>query len=116
MKVGQVQHLHELGHRDIAFMKGPSYSSDSAHRWAAILEVAQELGIPVRPELTIELEGDLSTPEVAYPATKSLLQRQNKRFTALFAFNDNSALGAIAALQGAGLMFRATFPWWDSTT
>jgi DNA-binding LacI/PurR family transcriptional regulator len=103
VKVGQVQHLHELGHRDIAFMKGPSYSSDSAHRWAAILEVAQELGIPVRPELTIELEGDLSTPEVAYPATKSLLQRQNKRFTALFAFNDNSALGAIAALQEAGV-------------
>jgi DNA-binding LacI/PurR family transcriptional regulator len=98
-----LQHLMELGHREIAFMQGPEYSSDSADRWKAILQVAQELGIPVRPELTIHLEGDLSTPEVAYPATKELLRRQKGPFTALFAFNDNSALGAIAAFQEAGL-------------
>ncbi len=77
--------------------------SDSADRWSAILQVAQELGIAVRPELTIRLEGDLSTPEVAYPATKNLLRRQKGPFTALFAFNDNSALGAIAAFQEVGL-------------
>ena len=68
-----LQHLFELGHREIAFMKGPHYSSDSTDRWNAILHVAQELGIAVRPELTIHLEGDLSTPEVAYPATKAFL-------------------------------------------
>jgi DNA-binding LacI/PurR family transcriptional regulator len=98
-----LQHLVALGHRDIAFMKGPAYSLDSAHRWEAILDAARELGIAVQPELTIQLEGDLSTPEVAYPATKSVLLHQDKQFTALFAFNDNSALGAIAAFQEAGL-------------
>ena len=36
-----LQHLRELGHREIAFMKGPQYSSDSNDRWQAIVEVAQ---------------------------------------------------------------------------
>jgi DNA-binding LacI/PurR family transcriptional regulator len=98
-----LQHLFDLGHREIAFMKGPRYSADSADRWNAIREVARDLGIAVRPELTIELEGDLSTPEVAYPATREFLLRRKKPFTALFAFNDNSALGAISAFQEAGL-------------
>jgi len=98
-----LQHLFELGHREIAFMKGPHYSSDSTDRWKAILHVAQELGIAVRPELTIHLEGDLSTPEVAYPATKAFLCNRNMPFSALFAFNDNSALGAISAFQEAGM-------------
>ena len=98
-----LQHLFDLGHREIAFMKGPHYSADSTDRWKAILEVARDLGISVRPELTIQLEGDLSTPEVAYPATKAFLLGQKRRFTAVFAFNDNSALGAISALQEAGL-------------
>jgi DNA-binding LacI/PurR family transcriptional regulator len=98
-----LQHLFDLGHREIAFMKGPQYSSDSADRWNAILEVARDLGISVRPELTIQLEGDLSTPEVAYPATKKFLAEQKQPLTALFAFNDNSALGAISAFQEAGL-------------
>jgi LacI family transcriptional regulator len=98
-----LQHLYELGHREIALMKGPHYSSDSTDRWKAILNVAQELGIAVRPELTVHLEGDLSTPEVAYPATKAFLCNRKLPFSALFAFNDNSALGAISAFQEAGL-------------
>jgi DNA-binding LacI/PurR family transcriptional regulator len=98
-----LQHLVDLGHRDIAFMKGPEYSADSADRWNAILEVAKDLDITVRPELIIQLEGDLSTPEVAYPATRAFLNSQKVPFTALFAFNDNSAMGAISAFQEAGL-------------
>jgi DNA-binding LacI/PurR family transcriptional regulator len=98
-----LQHLFDLGHREIAFMKGPQYSADSTDRWNAILGVARDLGIAVRPELTIQLEGDLSTPEVANPATKKFLAECKRPFTALFAFNDNSALGAISAFQETGL-------------
>ena len=98
-----LQHLFDLGHREIAFMRGPQYSVDSADRWNAIVEVARQLGIKVRPELTIQLEGDLSTPEVAYPTTKKFLHGHKHPFTALFAFNDKSALGAISALQEAGM-------------
>jgi LacI family transcriptional regulator len=95
-------HLLENGHRDIAFLKGQKDSSDSKTRWAAICEVAKELGVRVRPELTVQIETDLPTPELGYPAAKQLLAR-NLPFTALFAYNDISAIGAIQAFQEAGL-------------
>src|SRR5208282_4123718 len=50
-----LDHLTELGHREIAFMKGSRFSSDSEVRWKAIREVAEELGIPLRAELIVQL-------------------------------------------------------------
>jgi DNA-binding LacI/PurR family transcriptional regulator len=97
-----LNHLRELGHREIAFMKGSSFSSDSEVRWKAICEVAEDLRIPVKPELTVQLEGDDPTPQLGYPFAKQLLAR-GKPFTALFAYNDISALGSIRAFQEAGL-------------
>src|SRR3984893_18286735 len=38
-----LNHLTELGHKEIAFMKGSRVSSDSEDRWAAICEIAEEL-------------------------------------------------------------------------
>ena len=95
-------HLLELGHTEIAFMKGSSLSSDSEVRWKAIREVTEELGVRLRPELTIQLEGDDPTPQLGYPFAKQLLAR-SKPFTALFAYNDISAIGSIRAFQEAGL-------------
>jgi len=97
-----LEHLQKLGHEKIAFLKGQSFSSDSATRWSAIQEVAQELGIRIRPELTAQLEGTDSTPAIGYPAAKELLERRQP-FTALFAYNDISALGSIWAFREAGL-------------
>jgi DNA-binding LacI/PurR family transcriptional regulator len=95
-------HLLELGHRDIAFMKGQANSSDSSTRWAAIYAVAKELGVRIRPELVVQIKEDLTTPQIGYPYAKELLARK-KPFTALFAYNDLSAIGAIWAFQEAGL-------------
>lgn len=95
-------HLLELGHRDIAFMKGPITSSDSATRWAAICAASDELGLRIRPNLVVQIEQDLTTPQLGYPFAKELLARQ-RRFTALFAYNDLSAIGAIWAFREAGL-------------
>jgi len=95
-------HLLELGHRDIAFMKGQAASSDSATRWAAICAASKELGVRIRPELVVQIEEDLTTPQIGYPYAKELLSR-GKHFTALFAYNDLSAIGAIWAFQEAGL-------------
>jgi len=95
-------HLKQLGHRDIAFLRGSLQSSDTISRWDAIQEVAQELGIRIRPELIVQLEGLESTPLLGYPSGKALLAR-NAPFTALFAYNDISALGAMRAFQEAGL-------------
>jgi DNA-binding LacI/PurR family transcriptional regulator len=97
-----LRHLLENGHREIAFLKGQKSSSDSQTRWEAICDVAKELSIRIRPELTVQIEIDLATPELGYPATKQLIAR-GAPFTALFAYNDMSAIGAIWALQDAGM-------------
>jgi LacI family transcriptional regulator len=97
-----LSHLQGLGHEEIAFIKGQTSSSDSHVRWSAICEVAQELGIHLRPELTIQLEGTDSTPGIGYPFAKQLLARKHP-FTALFAYNDISAIGSIWAIREAGL-------------
>ncbi len=95
-------HLIDLGHEEIAFMKGYPLSSDSFVGWAAVSETAAELGLRVRPELTIQIESTASSPDVGYPYAKQLLTRKQP-FTALFAYNDISAMGAIWAFQEAGL-------------
>jgi DNA-binding LacI/PurR family transcriptional regulator len=95
-------HLYDLGHRAIAFMRGQSYSSDSEARWQGIVRVAQDLGVSIRPELTIQLEKDLTSPELGYPVVKQLLDH-HRSFTAFLSFNDIAAIGCIRALHDVGL-------------
>jgi LacI family transcriptional regulator, galactose operon repressor len=95
-------HLQSLGHRRIAFMRGQPFSSDSDERWRSLMQVAGDLGIAVDPELIVQLSRDISSPELGYPVIHQLLSG-GKRFTALVAFNDMSAIGAIRALQDFGL-------------
>jgi LacI family transcriptional regulator len=97
-----LSHLSELGHEEIAFLKGHPLSSDSAVRWAAVCETASELGITIRPELTVQIDSTISTPQLGYPITRELLARKHP-FTALFAYNDISAIGATWAFREAGL-------------
>jgi LacI family transcriptional regulator len=97
-----LNHLASLGHQRIAFMKGNPLSSDSEDRWKAICEVAQKIGMRIDPELTVQIDINDPTPQLGYPFAKQLLARK-KPFTALFAYNDISAIGAIRALQEQGL-------------
>jgi DNA-binding LacI/PurR family transcriptional regulator len=97
-----LKHLAHLGHREIAFIKGQEFSSDTEVRWSNIEKVARKLGIPISSSLITQLQGDSPSPELGYEATKKLLAAR-KRFTALFAFNDISAMGAIRACREAGL-------------
>jgi DNA-binding LacI/PurR family transcriptional regulator len=95
-------HLLELGHQKIAFIKGQEFSSDTEPRWNAIVATAHRRGIPIHPKLVVQLEGNSPSPELGYKSTKKLLASREP-FTALFAFNDISALGAISALSDSGL-------------
>jgi DNA-binding LacI/PurR family transcriptional regulator len=97
-----LRHLYDLGHRTVAFMRGQPYSSDSEARWEGIVQVAYDLGLSIRPELTIQLEKDLTSPELGYPVVKQLLAH-HRSFTAFLSFNDIAAIGAIRALHDVGL-------------
>src|SRR5260370_25215355 len=97
-----LEHLRDLGHKEIPFIKVQTVSSDSAVRWNAICEVAQQIGIRIRPELTAQLDGIDSTPAIGYPFAKQLLARKHP-FTPLFAYNDISAIGSLSAFREAGL-------------
>ena len=97
-----LQHLKQLGHEQIAVIKGQAFSSDTAARWRAIRDAARTLGLPIDRRLVVQLEGDRPLPELGYEVTHRLLA-QGARFSALFAFNDLSAFGAISALRDAGL-------------
>ena len=95
-------HLYDLGHRNIAFMRGQPYSSDSDARWQGIVAVAKDLGLCITPELTIQLEKDLTSPELGYPVVQQLLTH-HRSFTAVLSFNDVAAIGCIRALHDSGL-------------
>jgi DNA-binding LacI/PurR family transcriptional regulator len=97
-----LEHLMQLGHRRIAFIKGQEFSSDTEVRWSTIEKVSDEMGLPITPSLVAQLQGDSPSPEPGYEATKKLLAARIP-FTALFAFNDISAMGAIRALREAKL-------------
>jgi DNA-binding LacI/PurR family transcriptional regulator len=96
-----LDYLMEMGHHRIAFIKGQVFSSDTQVRWTSIREAARKHGLTIRPTLVTQLEGDSPSPEPGYVATQKLLAA-HEPFTALFAFNDISAIGAIRALRGVG--------------
>src|ERR1700751_3182881 len=99
-----INHLASLGHREIAFIKGPEGSGDTQERWNAVLSTCKALGVRVDPRLTIQLkrlEPGARETEPGRIVAEDLLRR-DRPFTALVAFNDISALGAMTALREAG--------------
>ncbi len=100
-----VQHLYELGHRKIAFHRGPSKLWDTAARWNGIRSFASLKGIEIDPDLVVCLkdsETSIDSFEDGYRSVTQLLEA-GKEFTAFMAFDDLSALGAIRALRENGL-------------
>lgn len=104
-------HLYELGHRRIAFMRGPRAIPDSDYRWHSIQQVAGEIGLRIDPALVIRIDSvGWSTktgehpmaPQIGYKPMQSLLEK-TREFTAIFCFNDIAAIGAVRALKDAGL-------------
>ena len=102
-----LRHLKQLGHTRVAFFKGPEGNGDTEARWKAILHASSELGIEVRPELVTTMGTyfdavETSMAERGYEAA-NILMSKSRDFTALLAFNDGSAIGAMRAIQDAGL-------------
>src|SRR5713101_8004748 len=100
-----LEHLHSLGHRKIAFIRGPRQLSDTEPRWRGVRTLARERDLELDSRLVVDLpeSGDpLSSFEQGYKLTEELLHRR-RPFTALMAFDDMTAFGAIRALVKAGI-------------
>lgn len=104
-------HLYELGHRNIAFMRGPRAIPDSEFRWESIQTIAREMGLRIDPAHVIRIDAagwsmkigyHPMAPEIGYKPMQALLEK-SRDFTAIFCFNDIAAIGAIRALRDAGL-------------
>jgi LacI family transcriptional regulator len=100
-----LEHLHSLGHRKIAFIRGPRQLSDTEPRWRGVRAVAKERDLELDARLIVDLpeSGDpFSSFEQGYKLTEELLHRR-RPFTALMAFDDMTAFAAIRALGKAGI-------------
>jgi LacI family transcriptional regulator len=100
-----LEHLNSLGHRKIAFIRGPKALTDSAPRWRGIRNCAKECGLELDSRLILELpesRDPVSSFEAGQKLTEDLI-KQRRPFTALLAFDDMSAYGAIRALTRAGI-------------
>ena len=96
-----LEYLLKEGHGKIAFIKGQAFSSDTDVRWKAVRGAAQSLGLTIEEKLVVQLESEVPTSQPGYEAGRRLLETKQP-FTAIFSFNDISAIGAIRALREAG--------------
>lgn len=100
-----LDHLCQLGHRKIAIIRGPASLHDSVHRWQGIVKCAEERGLELDPKRIRQLPEMLDANsgfEGGLELTRDLI-RSRRKFSALLAFDDLTALGALRALMQAGL-------------
>ena len=89
-----VRHLIDLGHRDIAVVTGPSFTSTGIARLAGARQALDEAGIAPRDQWLVAAGYGI---ENGFSAGEALLADGQHRPTAVFAANDNIAMGIIAA-------------------
>src|SRR5579863_4664033 len=96
-----MRHLVELGHREIAVIRGPKEMCDSEPRWRGIESVAAEMGVRIDARLVFELPGLANATSGFEGGLKFARQmlKSGARFTAVLAFDDMTALGVVRGLR-----------------
>lgn len=93
------RHLLDLGHRRIGVIAGPGYASSASGRVAGYRRAMAEADVDVNPAWVAA-----STFGIAAGADAArALMRLDPRPTAVFAVNDNTAVGALSAFENLGL-------------
>lgn len=93
------RHLIDLGHRRIGLIAGPTYASSARGRGAGYRRALAEAGLG--PDEAYVVDSSFSI-EAGVDAANELMALP-ERPTAIFAVNDNTAIGALSALRNAGL-------------
>lgn len=95
-----VRHLLDLGHRDIAVVTGPWFTSSGQDRLRGAQKALAEAGIDLPDGRVISTGyGVDAGSEAGYT-----LLRAEARPTAIFAANDNLAIGIIGAARNLGIL------------
>jgi LacI family transcriptional regulator len=93
------RHLLDLGHRRIGLVSGPAYASSAQGRRDGYQQALAEAGVAFDESL---VEGDSFSMEAGEIAGRALLSRSD-RPRAIFAVNDNTAIGVMSAAHALGL-------------
>ena len=93
------RHLLDLGHRRIGVIAGPEYASSARGRVEGYRQAMAEADVDVAPSWVVESTFGIDSGADAARALMSL----DPRPTAVFAVNDNTAIGALSAFENLGL-------------
>jgi LacI family transcriptional regulator len=93
------RYLIDLGHRRIGLISGPDYASSAIGRRQGYLQAMQEAGLEINDKWIV---GSSFSIDAGVQATDTLMSLKN-RPTAVFAVNDNTAIGAMSKLTELGL-------------
>ena len=100
-----IEHLYALGHRKIAFIRGPKALVDTSPRWKGIRNFSKTSGLELDERMIMDLpesRDPISSFDAGYKLTEELIKRR-RPFTAIVAFDDMTAFGTIRALAKAGI-------------
>lgn len=92
-------HLLQLGHRNIAMVNGPTFTSNSRGRYQGFLEAHRDAGIPHNPKLVMNTDFTVGS---AVEGTHNLVDL-GEPFTACVAATDNLAIGVTSALKARNM-------------
>ncbi|MBB3680709.1 LacI family DNA-binding transcriptional regulator (plasmid) [Rhizobium sp. WW22] len=93
------RHLLDLGHRRIGVIAGPSYASSARTRVEGYRQAMTEMGLAIDPPLIVPSTFGIESGAEAAEKIMHLPQAP----TAIFAVNDNTAIGALSGLMRMGL-------------
>lgn len=97
------RHLLDLGHRDIALVGGAEYASSAIGRELGFVDAMSEAGVLPKSEWMTKYGFQIDDGERA----GTHLLSQSRRPTAIFAVNDNTAIGVMAAAHQLGISIPA---------
>ncbi|HLI90147.1 MAG TPA: LacI family DNA-binding transcriptional regulator [Ktedonobacteraceae bacterium] len=95
------RHLIQLGHRRIAHIQGPMQLLCSHERYEGYCQALQDAGLPLLPDLV--LEGNFAPTGGRACARILFSMPPERRPTAIFAANDQTAYGVLAAAEENGI-------------
>jgi LacI family transcriptional regulator len=93
------RHLLDLGHRRIGLIAGPDHASSARGRVEGYRQAMAEADVDVAPSWVVESTFGIDSGADAARVLMSL----DPRPTAVFAVNDNTAIGALSAFEHFGL-------------